>query len=88
MESETFFFIAYIGNKSTITVIDLSHSVSYQKNEWDVAVDRTFDNPKAACDYARAIAAKYELEYAPFDSRYGDDYKDMMYLTLDEENNI
>ena len=85
MESETFFFIAYDGNRNTIKVIDLAHSVSYQRRDWSIAVDRDFDNPRSACDYARAVAIKYNLNYTPFDSQYGDDYIDAMYLTLEEE---
>lgn len=82
--NETFYFIAYVQNRQALTVIDLAYTVDYEKDEWDVACNETFQEPQAAITYAQKLALKYGLQYKPFDSRYDESLSERLYLT-DEE---
>lgn len=84
--NETFYFIAYVQKRQALTVIDLAYSVDYEKDDWDVACNETFQEPEAAINYARKLATKYGLEYKPFDSRYNESLSERLYLTDDEIN--
>lgn len=81
MESDTFYFLCHpCGDRTKITVVDLGHNVSYQKNDWDVVNSNEFDNAKDAIMYGKRLAIKYRLEYQPFESRYGEEVEDGLYL--------
>lgn len=82
--NETFYFIAFVDNRKALTVIDLAYSVSYEKEDWDVACNETFEKPEDAIQYARALAQKYSLAYRMFDSRYDNSLNERLSLTLDE----
>lgn len=87
-EDEKFiYFIAYpYGDKSKVTVIELSPFASYQRDEWDNVNECTFHGEEGKEDaiiYARKIAKTYNLDYCMFESRYGTG-DEKLYLT-DEE---
>lgn len=71
-ESEsTFFFVAHGDReKTTVTVIDLHHSVNYERDEFAVIDDVNFRTAPAAIKYAKEVAKLNGLKYQPFESRY------------------
>lgn len=74
MTTENFYFIAYPkGDRSSITVIDLAHSVDYEREDWATVNDLNFSTPDEAITYARGLAEKYGLRYELFESRYNQD---------------
>lgn len=72
---DTFYFVVYAkddnGDKS-VTVIDLSHSVSYERSDWDCVSDVNHDDLREALDSARALSILLGIPYIVFDSRYDD----------------
>jgi hypothetical protein len=75
-----FFLVFPGGDRSKITVIDLMHCVSYERNDWENVNDNTYYNRDEAIKSARDIADRYGLEYMPFESRYDNgDEKDFLY---------
>ena len=80
---DLFYFIAHPqGDKSRVTVIDLSYSVSYERSDWDAANSINFTNPDEAIKYAKAIADKYNLKYELFNSRYDESTSEVLNLEL------
>jgi LPS O-antigen subunit length determinant protein (WzzB/FepE family) len=75
-DTNTFYFVAFINNKTALTVIDLDQNVSYQRSDWDVVNDENFNNPNEAIDYA--------LGYEIFESRYDKSLNEKIVLTLDD----
>lgn len=80
--SDTFYFIAFVDKGETITVIDLGHSVSYERDEWSVVNDEDFSDHLEAIAYARALAEKHGLKYRRFESRYNSELNERLILTL------
>ena len=69
--SDTFYFVAFKGtDESTLLVIDLGHSVSYERGEWNVVDEENFHDRDEAIAHARGLAAGNGLKYQPFESRY------------------
>lgn len=82
--SETFYFVAFVGEgQQEITVIDLGHSVSYERDDWAVVNDEDFHDHLEAIAYAKALAAQHGLKYRRFESRYNSSLNEKMVLTLD-----
>jgi len=79
------YFVAFVENRTKLTVIDLSSAVSYERNDWDVVNDEVFYDRDEAIKYARALAKKYNLEYKLFDSRYNSELSERLTLTLDDD---
>lgn len=74
MTTENFYFIAWPkGDRSSITVIDLAHSVDYEREDWATVNDLNFSTPDEAITYARGLAEKFGLRYELFESRYNQD---------------
>ena len=80
--SDTFYFVAFVDKGEALTVIDLGHSVSYERDEWSVANDENFHGHLEAIAYARALAEKHGLKYRRFESRYDKSLNERMNLTL------
>lgn len=71
---ELFYFICYpCGDRTKITVIDEQQSLHYEKHDFALVNDLEWDNVKEAIEYAKKLAEKYNLNYSPFESRYGQD---------------
>lgn len=81
--SDTFYFVAYVEKRETLTVIDLAYSVDYERDDWDVVNDENFTDPLEAIAYARALAKQHGLKYRLFDSRYHSSLSEKLQLTLD-----
>lgn len=80
---DVFYFIAYPkGDTSKVTVIDLSYAVSYERGDWATVNDKDFTEHTDAIEHCRALAAKYNLEYVPFDSRYNEELSEPSYPQL------
>lgn len=69
--SDTFYFVVLVDNRA-LTVIDLSHCVDYERNDWCVVDDKNFDNPQEAIAHAKRLADLNGLAYNRFDSRYNE----------------
>ena len=73
-QRETFFFIIFTTTaKETVQVMDLSHTCSYQRDDWNCVNSENYDNRDAAIACARALANEHNLKYDLFESRYGDE---------------
>ncbi|ELP5902259.1 hypothetical protein QTV49_004288 [Vibrio vulnificus] len=76
-EVETFFFVAFpYGDKSRVTVIDLSHACGYERGDWASISEHNFNTAPAAIKYARQFAKLNDLVYEEFDSRYCSEYSE------------
>jgi hypothetical protein len=64
-------------------VIDLSHCVSYERNEWDCVTSDNYDDRDDAIRAARKLACKLNCNYEMFESRY-DEKTNERYLTEEE----
>ncbi|WOF81461.1 hypothetical protein P5704_026555 (plasmid) [Pseudomonas sp. FeN3W] len=79
-----FYFVSFKGmDRTTITVIDLDHCVSYERDEFSPVNDQNFSDHLDAIEHAKALACKYNLNYAPFVSRYRSELNETNLLTLD-----
>lgn len=59
-----FYFLCYPrGDRTTITVIDLSYTCSYERDEWSNVNDMTFYTPEVAIEYAKDLAHRHNLKY-------------------------
>ena len=80
---ETFYFIAYCdADRKAITVIDLAHCVDYERSDWRVVNAQNFSTSGEAIRYAKVLARKYALRYAPFESRYDKELNETSNLTI------
>lgn len=82
--NDTFYFIAYVNNRKAVTVIDLAYVVDYERRDWDIVNEETFEDRDEAIFYARRLAEKYGLEYQLFESRYDESLNEYLVLTPDE----
>ena len=65
------YFLVYPrGDRTRITVIDLSQYVSYERGDWDNVNSDTFYSPEEAIVAGRDIAQRHNLSYELFESRY------------------
>lgn len=80
--SDTFYFVAFVDKGETLTVIDLAHSVDYERDDWAVVNDENFSDHLEAIEYARALATQHGLKYRRFDSRYDSSLNEKLTLTL------
>lgn len=79
-----FYFVSFKAHdRTTITVIDLDHCASYERDEFSPVNDRDFDDHREAIEHAKALACKYNLNYAPFVSRHRSELNETNLLTLD-----
>lgn len=77
------YFIAHLGgDKSKITVIDLSNVTIYERDQFSPVNDDNYHDLEEALSDAKTIATKYDLEYVPFDSRYNKQLSEKTQLTL------
>lgn len=83
-EDNTFYFVVFVHNNSALTVIDLSHSASYERSDWAAVNDKNFHDRDEVILYARKLATKYKLKYEPFRSRYNSALNERNILTLDD----
>jgi hypothetical protein len=83
MTYEIFYFVTYAKKKTALTVTDLSEAVSYERDEFAFVNDQNFYTPGEAIEHAKALAAKYNLGYEPFESRYNSSLSETNNLTLD-----
>lgn len=82
--SDTFYFVIFTSKaRTTIKVIDLAYASSYERSEWLAANEENFDTPEDAIEHAKALAAKFNLMYVPFESRYNSELDEKDALTLD-----
>jgi len=80
--TDTFYFIAYVKDRTAITVIDLAFCVDYERDEFDYVNMENFDNHNDAIEYARELSDKYDLKYELFDSRYDSSLNEYLNLEL------
>ena len=69
MDDSTFYFVIYTNNRQNVTVIDLSYSASYERDDWDCYDENIYELDEAI-GYARSIAKRLSLKYDVFESRY------------------
>ena len=69
--TDTFYFVAIVDKGKALTVIDLAHCVDYEREDWCTADFIDFDNPQEAIAHAKHLAARNNLQYKRFESRYG-----------------
>ncbi|MBI6883075.1 hypothetical protein [Pseudomonas putida] len=82
--SDTFYFVAFADReRKSVHVIDLGHSVSYERDEFAAVNDEDFSTLEEAIAHAKALAEKYKLGYKPFQSRYNSSLNERLVLTLD-----
>jgi hypothetical protein len=84
MESEACkYFTSFCGaDESSVTVIDLSWSVFYEREQLRAVSDLHFTDLAEAIDYARAYACKFGLRYVQFESRYNDDLNEALPIDI------
>ena len=71
MEDKQFCFLVFPrGDKTKVTVVDLSYSASYERDYWYNVNKKTYYSAKKAIKAARKKAKKYSLTYIMFESRY------------------
>ena len=80
---DVIYFIAFLGgDKSKITVIDLSNVTLYQRDQFSPVNDDNYYELNLALTDAKSLAKKYNLEYVLFDSRYNKDLSEKVQLFL------
>lgn len=77
--SDTFYFLAYCDERASVTVIEMAHSVDYQRNDYDFVNDRNHDNRNEAVIYGRDFADRHNLKYKLFESRYDSSLNEYLY---------
>ena len=66
-----FYFVVFPrGDRSKVTVVDLSDAVGYQRSDWAAVDDTNYVNSVVAIKAARKVAKVLGAEYIPFESRY------------------
>ena len=69
--TEKIYFLCYPqGDKTKVTVIDLSVHVSYERDEWVNVNDLTFYSSEEAIAYGKDLCKRHNLTYVPFETRY------------------
>lgn len=72
-----FYFLCYPkGDKTKITVIDMSENDRDEKTDFSLVNRLEWDNWNDAALYGISLAHKYNLEYEPFESRYNNTSED------------
>lgn len=74
--TDRIFFAAYVDKRSSITVIDLQRDMSYERGDWDVVNDVDHYTSEESIAYTRDLAKRHNINYKPFDSRYGEETTD------------
>jgi len=69
------YFLAYVNKRAALTVIELSHVVSYERDEFDAVDDNDYHNPIEAIYAAKAMIKRaasrgISLSYDNYSSRY------------------
>lgn len=76
------FFLAFLYDKTAITVIDISEQGLHEKYDYDLVNDIKFESLVDAIGYARKLCKQEGLQYQRFESRYdlSSDGKEYLYL--------
>ena len=81
--NNTFYFIAYVNNRTALTVIDLGYNVDYQMDDWDVAIPIRFNDHIGAIKVGRSVAKANDLQYVLFESRYNKELNEYLGVPCD-----
>ncbi len=67
---DVIYFVAYKhGDTTKITVVDLANTTIYERDQFSPVNDENYYELQEALSVAKALAAKYQLQYVPFESR-------------------
>lgn len=81
MSNNTFYFVIYANDKTTVKVVDLASCVDYERSEFPAVNNENIYDRDEAIQYARSLADEHGLKYELFESRYDKDLNESLILS-------